>query len=160
MSDTQTDTEYQKLLREAYNGEVFGDAFFGTLAGRQPDPDRREKLLTLQTVEARTATSLKRLATKAHVLGGEAEARRTGEDLAQGVDPADWQSFIDGLLKFLPDFLASFERLRDIAGTPVDPALTALVNHERAIERFAELEAAGEPGKSMKPLVDHLRTPA
>src|SRR5436853_6459978 len=107
MTEMHTETEYQKLLREAYNGEVFGDAFFGALAARQPDADRREKLLTLQTVEARTATSLRRLATAAHVRGGEAEARRTGEELAQGVNPAEWQSFVNGLLEFLPSFLAS-----------------------------------------------------
>ena len=59
----------------------------------------------------------------------------------------------------LPPFLEKFIRLREIAGTPIDPALDALVNHERAIDRFAELELAGDK-KSLKPLQDHLRRPA
>ncbi len=42
-------TEYQVLLREAYRGEFFGEGFFGALAEKQPDPDRREKLETLTT---------------------------------------------------------------------------------------------------------------
>jgi hypothetical protein len=154
------ETEYQTLLREAYQGEVFGDAFFGALADKQPDPDRREKLKTLQTVEARTAQTLRRLAAPAKVLGGENEARAEGEKLAGAIDPEDWHSFVTGLRDGLPPFLANFERLRDIATTPTDPALTALVNHEKAIAQFADLEATGQGDRALKPLMDHLRKPA
>ncbi len=154
------DPEYQRLLREAYLGEFFGEGFFDDLAQRQPDPERREKLETLRTVEARTAQSLRRLAVAAGVAGGEAQSRADGAQLAAGLDPAEWGAFVDGLRQFLPEFLAKFERLRDLAGTPVDPALQALVNHEQAIARFADLEAQGQGERSLKPLVDHLRRPA
>lgn len=153
-------SEYQTLLRDAYRGEHFGDGLFGALAAKQPDRDRREKLQLLQTVEARTAQSLKRLAGKAGVLGGERAARQSGVDLAAGIAPEEWHMFVTQLRDALPPFLANFERLRDIGGTPVDPALTALVNHERAIARFAELEVDGESEKSLKPLQAHLRNPA
>ena len=46
-------SEYENLLREAYLGEIFGAALFDALAEAQPDADRREKLRTLETVEAR-----------------------------------------------------------------------------------------------------------
>jgi hypothetical protein len=154
------ETEYQALLREAYRGEFFGDGFFGELAAKQPDPARREKLETLQTIEARTAQSLRRLASAAGVTGGEDQERANGKALAEGIEPEDWDNFTKGLVDVLPAFLAKFERLRDLAGTPVDPALKALVNHEQAIQRFAELEQAGQEKKSLKPLVDHLRKPA
>ncbi len=154
------DPEYQSLLREAYLGEFFGEGFFDDLAQRQPDPERREKLETLRTVEARTAQSLRRLAAAARVTGGEEQSRADGARLAAGLDPADWSAFVDGLRQFLPEFLAKFERLRDLAGTPVDPALRALVNHEQAIARFADLETQGKDDRSLKPLLDHLRRPA
>jgi hypothetical protein len=153
-------SEYDDLLVFAYRGEVFGDAFFGALAVAQPDPDRREKLQTLQTVEARTATSLRRLMADAGLHADDEVARKEGLTLAAGIDPESWDGFVRGLKDALPEFLAAFERLRDIASTPKDPALDALVNHERAIEKFAELEIAGQPKKSMKPLQDHLRRPA
>ena len=38
--------------------------------------------------------------------------------------------------------------------------MRALVNHHGAIERFLDLEAAGDEGKSLRPLTDHLRKPA
>jgi len=152
-------SEYDDLLLDAYKGELFGDAFFGTLADAQPDPDRREKLRMLQTVEARTATSLRRLMTDAGLHTDPALSRREGTQLAAGIDPESWHELLRGLREALPPFLEKFVRLREIAGTPTDPALDALVNHERAIDRFAELELAGDK-KSLKPLQDHLRRPA
>jgi hypothetical protein len=153
-------SEYDTLLRDAYLGEVFGDEFFGMLADMQPDANRREKLRTLQTVEARTATSLRRLVGSLVGAAEEQDARVKGRELAAGIDPAEWDQFMRGLLDGLPPFLETFERLRDIARQPLDPALTALANHEKAIERFAQLELADEGKHSLKPLLDHLRTPA
>lgn len=154
-------SEYDDLLLDAYRGEIFGDAFFGTLAEAQPDPARREKLLTLQTVEARTATSLRRLVTDAgiHVGDTAADARRDGIELARTLEPESWHKLMDGLRQSLPDFLAKFERLRTLSPRH-DPALDALVNHEQAIEKFVQLELDGNEKKSMKPLQDHLRRPA
>jgi hypothetical protein len=152
-------SEYEQLLLEAYKGELFGDAFFGALADAQPDRDRREKLHTLQTVEARTATSLRRLLSDAGLSADPAASRREGTELAASVDPENWDELMRGLHDALPSFLEKFERLREIAGTPTDPALVALVNHERAIEKFAELELAGDK-KSLQPLENHLRRPA
>jgi hypothetical protein len=153
-------SEYDDLLVFAYRGEVFGDALFGAMAAAQPDADRREKLETLQTVEARTATTLRRLMSDAGLHTDDDAAREEGRKLAASIDPESWDGFVKGLKDALPEFLAKFERLRDISSTPKDPALTALVNHERAIEKFAELEIAGEGDASMKPLQDHLRRPA
>ena len=152
-------SEYDDLLLDAYKGELFGDAFFGALADAQPDADRREKLRTLQTVEARTATSLRRLVADAGLHTDPAVSRQEGAHLAAGIDPENWEELLRGLRDALPQFLEKFVRLRDIARTPTDPALDALVNHERAIERFAEMELAGDK-KSLKPLQDHLRRPA
>lgn len=153
-------SEYDDLLLDAYNGEVFGDAFFGSLAEKQPDEERREKLKTLQTVEARTATSLRRLITNAGLHPDASVPRQEGEKLAAQVDPESWHELLRGLRDALPQFLTKFERLQEIAPSPNDPALVALVNHERAIEKFAELELAGDERGSLKPLEDHLRRPA
>jgi hypothetical protein len=152
-------SEYEQLLLDAYKGEVFGNAFFGALAEAQPDPDRREKLRTLQTVEARTATSLRRLMTDAGLSLDPGTSKQEGVELAAGIDPENWHGFMQGMHDALPPFLAKFERLQEIARRPSDPALVALCNHERAIQKFAALELAGDK-KSLKPLEDHLRRPA
>jgi hypothetical protein len=154
-------TEYDELLLDAYRGEILGAAFFGALAAAQPDAERREKLRTLETIEARTATSLRRLVNDAGLHAGDTgEPRRGGEELAAGIEPESWDDLMRGLLATLPDFLAKFERLRAAAPRPADPALAALVNHERAIERFAELELAHDGRSSLRVLQEHLRRPA
>ena len=58
---TESPGDYATLLRNAYLDEVRGAAYFGALAQEQPDAKRREKLETLQTVEARTVTTMDRL---------------------------------------------------------------------------------------------------
>ena len=152
-------SEYNELLREAYRGEIFGPTLFGALADKQPDEERREKLRALETLEARTAQSLRRLLEDAQITDlDEAGARKDGVDLAAAIDPEDWNTFVTGLKGALPPYLASFERLREVSARP-DPALDALVNHEIAIDRFTDLELAGAGRDALKPITDHLRTP-
>jgi hypothetical protein len=153
--------EYDNLLLEAYRGEVFGAAFFAALADAQPDEARREKLKTLETVEARTATSLRRLLANRALHAGDPKVQRDqAHDLAAKIEPENWHELMQGLKDSLPEFLAKFERAREIAPNPSDPALKALVNHERAIERFAELELAGDGTGALRALEEHLRNPA
>src|SRR5207237_9916319 len=110
--------ESDDLLLEAYKGELFGDACFGALADAQPDPDRREKLRTLQTVEARTATTLRRLVTDAGLHTDPAVSRREGTQLAARIDPENWDELLRALRDALPHFFEKFIRLRAIARTP------------------------------------------
>lgn len=156
-----TDNEYDNLLLDAYRGELFGAAFFGALAEAQPDEERRERLKALQTVEARTATSLRRLlANRALHAGDPKVPQDQGRELAAKIEPENWHEFLQSLKAALPDFLTKFERAREIAPNPSDPALKALVNHERAIERFADLELSGDSKGALRALEDHLRNPA
>ena len=153
-------TDYVTLLRNAYLDEARGAAFFDALTEAQPDEHRRERLRTLQTIEARTLTSMQRLLEKAGIRVETGDARRQGRELAKQVNPADWEDLIRGLGRTLPHDVERYSQLRDASPTPDDPALRALVNHARAIERFTELEADGETKKSLRSLTDYLRRPA
>jgi hypothetical protein len=67
-------------------------------------------------------------------------------------------AFVKGLHDALPSFLASFVRLRSIALDSSDPALVALINHEQAINAFAELELSGNGDRSLAVLHWHLES--
>jgi hypothetical protein len=153
-------TDYATMLRNIYLDEARGDAFFGALVDRQPDHNRRERLRTLQTIEARTLTSMRRLLANAGIRVEDGEARRQGREVAQQVDPSNWAQFIRRLPQLVPHDAERYTALRDASPNPGDPAFTALVNHALAIERFAELEAAGDAKKSLRALTDYLRRPA
>jgi hypothetical protein len=84
----------------------------------------------------------------------EATPRAQGTEIGEA--GLEWDTFVKGLHDALPPFLASFVRLRSIAPNASDPALVALVNHEQAINAFAELELAGNPDRSLAVLQWHL----
>jgi hypothetical protein len=153
-------TDYVTMLRNAYVDEARGDAFFGALADVQPDENRREKLRALQTIEARTLTSMRRLLENAGIRVETADARRQGRELAMQVAPAQWEDFVRELESTLPHDVDRYMELRDAAPAPDDPALRALVNHAQAIARFRQLESEGNAKKSLRTLTDHLRKPA
>jgi hypothetical protein len=152
-------TEYHDLLLAAFEGERFGEAFFGAMVAAETDPALREKLEILQTIEGRTAALLEPLAREAGItIGDGEESRRTGRELGAGAATAGWDSFAKGLNDALPDFLASFVRCRELAPDPMHPALVALIAHEQAIATFASLECAGRADISLSPLQWYLET--
>jgi hypothetical protein len=147
---------YRRLLLDAYNGELLGEALFGAFAARESG-ERAEKLRVLQRIEGTTASQLRPLLNAAGVgvtAEDEASARAPGTQIGEA--GIDWDGFVKGLHDALPEYLAAFVRLRSIAPDASDPALVALVNHEQAINAFAELELAGKPECSLAVLRWHL----
>ncbi len=148
--------EYCALLVEAYKGELLGEALFDAFAARESG-ERLEKLRALQRIEGTTASQLQPLLTAAGVdVSAEDEATARGQGSEMGAADLGWDVFLKGLHDALPSFLATFVRLRSIAPDPSDPALIALVNHEQAINAFAELELAGRADCSLAVLQWHL----
>jgi hypothetical protein len=150
------DDEYRTLLLDAYKGELLGDALFGSFAAREAG-EHEEKLQALQRIEANTASQLRPLLAAAGVkLTADDEATPRAQGAEIGEAGLEWDTFVKGLHDALPPFLASFVRLRSIAPDARHPALVALVNHEQAINAFAELELAGNPDRSLAVLQWHL----
>jgi hypothetical protein len=148
-------SEYDDLLLDAYRGEVLGAALFGALADAATDDRQRDQLRALQRVEARTATRLRELVDAAGLDAGTDGPVGDGVQMADAMRGTDWSAFLTTLRGALPPFLANFERLRAI-GASDDPVLADLVAHERAIDRFAELELDGRHADALDVLEAHL----
>ena len=134
-------SDYDALLLDAYNGELFGNAIFSEMAGRAEWQEHREALELLATIEDRTATALRPLVDAAGIEVDGEESRRSGREL--GAMGGSWDGFLEALFDALPPFLANFARLREVAPDPHHPAIAALVAHEQTISAFAQLELAG-----------------
>jgi hypothetical protein len=148
--------EYDDLLIEAYRGEVLGAALFGAMADTEADHGRREQLAALRDVEAQTASRLHALAETSGIDAGSDDSPRSdGVGLAVGARDQPWHDFLRSLRSALPSYLENFERLQAI-GAPGDPILVELVAHERAIDRFAELEVDGRSAEALAVLRGHL----
>ena len=148
-------SEYDDLLLDAFRGEVLGAALFGAMADAATDDRQREQLQALQRVEARTATRLRDLVDAAGLDAGTDGPAADGVQMAEATRDGDWATFLTTLRSALPPFLANFERLREI-GVPDDPVLEDLVAHERAIDRFADLELQGRHVDALAALDAHL----
>jgi hypothetical protein len=150
-------TTYDALLLDAYNGELFGNAIFGEMAGRDEWREHRDTLRLLATIEERTAAALRPLVDAAGLdTGDEEKSRREGREL--GSMGGSWDGFLKALFDALPPFLANFVRLRELAPNPHHPALAALVAHEETISAFAQLELAGHHDISSALLTRYLET--
>jgi len=148
-------SEYDDLLLDAYRGEVLGAALFGAMADAATDDRQREQLRALQQVEARTATRLRDLVDAAGLDSVADGPTSDGLRMAEATGGGDWSAFLTTLRGALPPFLANFDRLREL-GSPDDPVLEDLVAHERAIDRFAELELEGRHVEALDVLDAHL----
>jgi len=150
-------SDYERLLIEAYKGELLGEATFSAMATRAEYRDHRGTLDVLAQIEARTAATLQPLLRAANVDPGDVEEpRRLGRELAAA--GGSWDGFVKALGDALPKFLADFLRLREAAADPHHPALTALVAHEQAIAAFAQLEVGGYHDVSTTVLTRYLET--
>jgi hypothetical protein len=148
-------SEYDDLLLDAYRGEVLGAALFGAMAEAATDDREREQLRALQQVEARTANRLRDLVEAAGLDAGTDGPTTDALRMADAMGGGDWSAFLTTLRAALPPFLANFERLREIGGGD-EPVLDDLVAHERAIDRFAELELEGRHADALDVLEAHL----
>jgi hypothetical protein len=152
-------TEYQDLLLEAYRGEAFGATFFTAMADGPHGTDHDVALRALARVEAQTAGRLRPLVIDAELDGATDESESQGVELAGAVAAQPWTAFLESLRGALPSFLDKFLRLEDVDDGHHAAVLADLVAHERAVDRFAELELAGDPDAALAVLEAHLATP-
>lgn len=152
-------TEYDDLLLEAYRGEAFGATFFGAMADGPHGAEHQVALRALARVEAQTAGRLRPLVIDAELDGATDEAEQQGVELAGAVAGQTWSAFLETLRGALPSFLGKFLRLQTVDDGRHAAVLADLVAHEQAVDRFAELELAGDPDAALAVLEAHLATP-
>lgn len=155
-----TRADYERLLLDAYRGEVFGARFFRAMADGPHGAEHAGALDALARIEARTASGLRPLVIEARLDEGASDADEQGVDLAAGVADQAWPAFLEGLRGALPAFLANFLDLQRVDAGAHAAVMADLVAHEQAIDRFAELALAGDESAGLAVLGAHLATPA
>jgi hypothetical protein len=146
------DDERRDLAAWAYQGEIVGQALFGTLADLQSDPERRAWLTTLCELEARVAVLLEPFVEE---LGVEPraspESRLRGERMAQWSHEAGWVAFLESFEPVTQEALAKYRRLLELTDERNASTVQTLIEHEEALREFAQLACAGE-GEPLSPV--------
>ena len=144
-----SESEYRDRIAAAYQGEVYGEALFGTLARLSERSDRRRKWRILQRLEVETKFRLRPVVERLGSNSDEDPARvergrRHGEALAG----QRWMDLMELFLREVEGHVARFEELERL-GTPLDASVLARVTaHEVALQSFARLELAGRGATS------------
>jgi hypothetical protein len=149
--------DYIEGLRQSYYGEIVAAGFYRRLALAEPEGYRRTALSLIADVED---TTQRRLAPFAAALGialrHEDRDRRIHARI-QDLGQFDWDAFIRKAHREWPAYLDHFERIERLAQARGEHGLKFLVDHERALLDFVQLELAN-PGayEALLPMKSYL----
>jgi hypothetical protein len=154
--------DYKTYLEERFQGEVYGEALFRTMARLCGDSARTRKLRVLEQLERETKELLLPALREAGGSGQEsAERISEGEMLGAALAKAPWAELMRGFRKELQRFVADFERSEALAPAGREALLRHVTAHERALLDFANVELDGSQGdRSLESVIALLRAPA
>ena len=140
---------YGQGVHAAWVGEIQGEAFFNALADAEAG-DRREKWLTLATLEQVTG---ERMAAVLRERGVHPKApAESGRllDAAEQYAKMPFSQAVASMRPILVDAIGRFEALLAQAPEAERESMRFLVDHERALLRFVDLEAEGAGDESLE----------
>jgi hypothetical protein len=142
---------YREKIREAYDGEIFGAAFFSALASRfAANEDVRKKCEIMRDIELATAEKLKPVVARLNLPPSDHPTLEAGGRNA-AAQVTEWEPFVARFKKLAPGFVAQFEAIVPLAPPQDQAAVKFLVDHEVAFVDFTEKESSGK-GDSMAEL--------
>jgi len=152
--------DYQIYLEERFQGEVYGEALFRTMANLARDPERAKKFRVLEQLERQTKELLLPALREGGGSGAENPERvLEGEKLGASLANAPWTDLMRGFEKELRRFVQEFKRAEALAPTGQEGLLRYVTAHEQALLDFAirELETSST-GDSLERVLELLRT--
>ena len=149
--------EYLDTLKQYYEEEVEGEAYFAEAALAYKDPLVREKLELLAECERHAAEAVEPLVVKYGLTPKPAaELQASGRKDAQTTE-VDWTKMVAGMNETYPGYVDDFKRLEALGPAEDQQRLNFLTEHEIAAIEFLRLEAI-DPEASMGPLKTYLAT--
>lgn len=157
----RTSSGYGTYVEERFQGEVYGEALFRTMAELSTEPERARKLRVLQQLERETKELLLPAVQEAGQAGEEsAERISAGEALGAQLANVPWQDVMRSFQTELERLVREFERAEDLAPPGKEHLLRHVTAHERALLEFALRELAGDgPEDVLQPVLALLRNP-
>ena len=150
----------EDLIREFYQGEVFGEAFLFEMMKRFTSPSEQYKLGTLLQFETETKSRIRPVAAAYGVnLMELQESRKGGVDAADSVPIEDWDELMKALVTPSEESYKQYKEMT--AQLPQELAsFSEMMNeHEHAIHIFFAKEASGEGDQSVDHIIGMLQNP-
>ena len=142
---------YRDGITQAWQGELWGKAFFERLAAATDDADRRAKWHVLADLEEAIGNRLAPLVANAGDPPS-ADAYRPLDAAVATYAALSWPEAMERMTTILEPAIKRFQELLAAAPVAERDAVQLLVDHEVALKRFAERELAGDSDTSLEPV--------
>lgn len=142
---------HKALLRQAYEGEIIGEAMYVRLEGLAEDERQRRACRLLAELEQVTGDVLLPAVTRHGVAVDRDAAWAEGEEYTRRAAVDGWVAYFKGVAPLAEQALAGMRRLHAMSDEQDRDATARLVAHEEAFMEFVRLELAGSPD-SLDPL--------
>jgi hypothetical protein len=155
----ESTSRYHAYVEECFQGEVYGEALFRTMADLCEVPERARKFRVLQQLERETKEFLLPSVRAAGFAGDESHERISeGEVLGAQLAKLPWQELMRRLQTELERYVREFEQAEGLAPPGKESFLQQVTAHEKALLDFATRELAGDVrGNSLEPVTALLR---
>jgi len=152
--------EYLSAVNEfIYQGEVLGEAVFNLYLGLEENAERRYKLATLLQLESETKVRLRPFMTQLGLSIAQEDVRDRVAEFAQSYASKSWQQRMEELAGITNFFLEKFREIENDAPASEREVAHSMVVHESALNKFAQLELAGDANNSLNDVIAQLQFP-
>ncbi len=151
-------TAFQEELRELYEGELLGEAFFEKLLTLFDTEAQKYKLAVALQLETETKARLRPyLISAGLMLDDNSEARRTGYQLAGSFQGVDWETAMRKLIQILEPAVARYRDISLAAPKEYQELSNSMLIHEESLLEFAQLELENVGYRSIKAIDSQLQ---
>ena len=140
-----TSNDFSNALRELYDGELLGEAFFECMLGQFHNSEQSRKLTIALQLETETKARLRPFVVAAGLeLNDDGEARNTGRKLAGGFAGKSWREVMAGLLEILEPAVKQYQEILNDSPYEFRELANSMLIHEKALLSFVETELEGK----------------
>ncbi len=153
-------TEYLSAVNEfLYQGEVLGEAVFASYVGLEENAERRYKWGTLLQLETETKARLRPFLTQLGLSIVQVDVSERVAEFAKGYASKSWLQHMEEIAGITNWYLEKFRAVESAAPDSEREVAHSMVVHESALNRFAQLELAGDAKNSLNDVIAQLQYP-
>jgi len=151
--------QYLAGVTELYQAEIIGEGLFSTWLAGCP-PQHAYGIALLLQLEGEAKVRLRPLLWRLGLtLVEDQSMRAAGIEAAERLRRLPWPQAMLELAELVKPYLERYRALEAAAPASDKPQVHFMVNHEVTVQRFAELQAAGEPRAALRMVRDQLEHP-
>jgi len=152
--------EYLSAVNQImYQGEVLGEALLNCYVSLETDPIHRYKWGTLLQLESETKVRLRPFMTQLGLSIAQEDQTKNIAEFAKGFASKSWRRHMEETAHITAIYVEKFREIENAAPDTEREVAHSMVVHEAAINKFTQLELAGDERNSLDDVIVQLKYP-